>query len=220
MSFLRFDILHSIIALGFLGFFAYFGWRRNLKKRFDIAPKTYQESSWYAKIQRVGFFISILCLIIALFGPAWISPTDQLSLSGADIIFVVDTSKSMDAIDITSSPTNISRLDFTKKALAYFVQKYPQNRYGIVAFAGKSMIISPLTSDTQNSLMLIDSLNSNLIRDGGTKLEDAVDLAYGRFSNGTGAKSIVFLTDGGDPDDTIAWSTITKTMKQHTNIAL
>jgi Ca-activated chloride channel family protein len=102
----------------------------------------------------------------------------------------------MDAADISDGADSISRLETAKKFMIDYISKYPENRYGIILFAGKSLISSPLTIDTEVLTNIISSLDSKSIREGGTNLEDALALSIARFSDTKDPKTVVILSDG------------------------
>jgi Ca-activated chloride channel family protein len=120
----------------------------------------------------------------------------------------------MDAQDVKNGNLSLSRLETAKKAILDYINIHTENRYGIILFAGKSLISSPLTTDTQVLSDIIGSLDTKSIREGGTNIEDALNLSIKRFSSATGAldnknnKTLVLLTDGGETDDIPSWEKI------------
>ena len=62
--------------------------------------------------------------------------------AGADILVVLDVSKSMLAED--AAPNRLAR---AKADVAEFVDRVSGHRVGLVAFAGRASVMSPLTTD-------------------------------------------------------------------------
>ena len=113
---------------------------------------------------------------------------------GTDVLLVVDTSKSMDADDVT--PTRLERV---KLAIRDLVDKFPGDRVGVVAFAGDAFVQSPMTLDHAALLETVNALDSSTIAFGGTNIGRAIDLARSALaSEPAHDKAIVLLSDGED----------------------
>lgn len=100
--------------------------------------------------------------VIALLGVAYPIHTEYIqnpNKTGLDIEIVLDLSKSMLAEDI--SPNRIS---MGKKILGEFISKRPQDRIGIIGFAGKPFIFSPLTFDHAGLLSIVNQLEVDSIK--------------------------------------------------------
>ena len=115
---------------------------------------------------------------------------------GADLMLVVDTSRSMDADDV--HPT---RLERTKLSIRDLVAKLPGDRIGLVAFAGDAFVESPMTLDHAALLETVDALDSSIVARGGTDIGHAIDVASSALATEPEhGKSIVLVTDGEDLD--------------------
>ncbi len=149
--------------------------------------------------QRILRIIGLLLLITALCGPGWGYVWQELKSQGLEIIFAVDTSKSMMANDIKPS-----RLERTKLALIDFISKIEGNKVGLIAFSGTSFLACPLTLDYDAFAGTLNSLSVNTIPRGGTAIGAAITNARQAFQTaGSGNKIMVLITDGenheGDP---------------------
>lgn len=114
--------------------------------------------------------------------------------SGTDILLVVDTSKSMNADDV--SPT---RLERTKLAVRDLVEKFPGDRIGLVAFAGDAFLESPMTLDHDALLDTLGAFDTSVISRGGTDIGRAIDIGSAALKAQAGdPKVMVLLTDGED----------------------
>lgn len=115
---------------------------------------------------------------------------------GTDIVFVFDISKSMLAEDLSPN-----RLEAAKRVLANFVAKRDGDRFGLVIFAGKPFLLSPLTSDAEAFTAILSKVTTDSIRQeipglSGTNIGEGLLLASESLSGTTGDKNVVLVTDG------------------------
>ncbi|HBN07497.1 MAG TPA: aerotolerance regulator BatA [Cyanobacteria bacterium UBA8530] len=132
-------------------------------------------------------------LILALAGPQSPGRWIEEKMLGIDMMLAIDLSGSMRAEDF--QPQN--RLEAAKKVLHEFIVRNEGHRIGLVAFAGKSLTVSPLTTDLPMLLEALDNLSFGSIKEDGTAIGDAIANSLYRLEE-KGAKSrvIVLLTDG------------------------
>ncbi len=149
---------------------------------------------------RAGLLVGALALLIlALAGPRWGLQWEEVRREGADIVVVLDTSRSMLATDIT--PT---RLDRAKLALRDFVRHLQGDRIGLVAFAGSAFVQCPLTLDYGAFLESLRSVTVGIIPKGGTALGEAIKTGLAAFENQPGRHhALLIITDGEDHDGQI-----------------
>jgi len=117
----------------------------------------------------------------------------SVSRISADIVFVLDVSKSMLAED--AAPNRLGR---AKAEIADLVGSLSGNRVGLVAFAGRAAVLCPLTPDYGFFKMILSSADHRSIRRGGTRIGDAIAKATRAFGPGEGAKVMMLITDGED----------------------
>lgn len=151
---------------------------------------------------RVALRLSLLWLamalgVLALMQPQAPGATETVSGSrtAADVIFVLDVSKSMLAED--TAPNRLAR---AKAEIAQLVGKLDEHRVGLVAFAGRAAPLCPLTPDHGFFSLVLSSVDTNSVGRGGTRIGEAVRVALRSFPSGPGAKLIVLITDGEDHD--------------------
>jgi len=113
----------------------------------------------------------------------------------ADIVIALDVSRSMLAED--AAPT---RLDRAKAELGDLVGQLQGHRVGLVAFAGRAAVLSPLTSDHAFFRMILRGTDTRSVSRGGTRIGDALRAAVGAFPPGAGSKLVLLITDGEDHD--------------------
>ncbi|HEX9729476.1 MAG TPA: vWA domain-containing protein [Gemmatimonadales bacterium] len=180
------------IALAFLGLAL---WARASRVRHaarwsaDLARAAAAANRW----QAAAIAVAVLCVMAALAGPRWgrqIVTTDTQAL---DLVFAVDLSRSMLAED-----ADPSRLDRSRRELRRLVHDLQGDRLGLLGFAGRSFILSPLTIDGSALQLLIDALHPDLVSAGGSELGAA--LRQGRelllASERLADRVLVVFTDG------------------------
>ena len=136
--------------------------------------------------------MTMLFLIVAAARPFWSSQLVPFEPRGRDLMVIFDVSKSMLATDIAPS-----RLEHAKFLLRQLVESAPNDRFGLVAFAGKAYLACPLTSDSLAFTQYIDELNTDTVPLGGTNLEAGLRVAEQAFKAAAGGnRGILLFTDG------------------------
>jgi Ca-activated chloride channel homolog len=140
--------------------------------------------------------LAIGLLIVALARPQQGNTTTEIKASGIDILLAVDVSGSMQAMDFTLHGNPVDRLDVVKSVVDQFIDARPNDRIGLVAFAGRPYLISPLTLDHDWLRNRLDSLSIGMVEDG-TAIGSAIGAGVNRLRN-EHAKSriMILLTDG------------------------
>jgi Ca-activated chloride channel family protein len=136
--------------------------------------------------------VSIALLIIALARPRIVSVSQHTKTNkGIDIVMAIDVSASMLARDLKPN-----RLEALKKVAAQFVNQRPNDRIGIVVYAGESFTQTPITSDKRIVQKTISELNWGEL-DGGTAIGMGLGSAVNRLKDSKAkSKVIILLTDG------------------------
>jgi Ca-activated chloride channel family protein len=135
-------------------------------------------------------------MIVGLARPQLGHGTTTLSANGIDIMLGLDVSGSMQALDFKVGDQRLNRIQIVKSVVAKFIDQRPNDRIGLIAFAGAPYLVSPLTLDH-------DWLQQNLERvevggvDDGTAIGSAIAAGVNRLRT-TPAKSkiMILLTDG------------------------
>jgi Ca-activated chloride channel family protein len=134
--------------------------------------------------------------IIALARPQLGSEISQVEASGIDIMLAVDVSRSMLAEDFTIGGQRGNRIEAVKQVTQKFIEGRPNDRIGIVAFAGRPYLVSPLTLDHDWLLRNLERLQIGLVEDG-TAIGSAIASSANRLKErDSKSKIIVLLTDG------------------------
>jgi Ca-activated chloride channel family protein len=133
----------------------------------------------------------LFCLALARpqLGFRW----EEAHRRGVDILFAIDTSKSMLTKDIKPN-----RLERAKLAVRSLVEKFPNDRVGLVAFAGSAFVETPLTLDHGIFDESVAALDTHVIPLGGTNIASAIDQSDKALSGDGHRKVLVLITDGED----------------------
>ena len=115
-----------------------------------------------------------------------------LTTSGVDIVLALDASGSMKAEDF--QPRN--RLEVAKEAAARFVQGRPNDRIGLVTFAGQAVTRAPLTLDQESLVQSIQRVEIGELAEG-TAIGTALATAVHRLrASDARSRVVILLTDG------------------------
>lgn len=179
-----------------------------LKGKFGgTAGVTFSNTAMLAKIgnrrrSRAGAILAALTyLALALFIVALARPqlgrvTTRVQATGVDIMLVLDVSRSMLAEDFTIGNRRANRIDAVKLVTEQFIRERPNDRIGLVAFAGRPYLVSPLTLDHDWLIRNLERLRIGLVEDG-TAIGSAIASAANRLKDKEAkTKLIVLLTDG------------------------
>jgi Ca-activated chloride channel family protein len=149
-------------------------------------------------IARLGLLLlAMLAAIGALMRPQVRGETETVTSmqATADVMFVLDTSRSMLAED--AAPNRLAR---AKAEIAQLVGRLDGHRVGLVAFAGRAAAMCPLTPDHAFFTTVLSTVDTRSAGRGGTRVGEAIKAAVRGFPPGPGAKLIVLITDGDDQD--------------------
>jgi Ca-activated chloride channel family protein len=151
---------------------------------------------------RIGLLVWALPLlagalmIVGLARPQRTHSRTEVTANGIDIVLGLDVSGSMQALDFRIDHQRVNRIEVVKSVVSKFIDERPNDRIGLIAFAGAPYLVSPITLDH-------DWLQQNLERvtvggaDDGTAIGSAIAAGVNRLRL-TPAKSkvVILLTDG------------------------
>jgi Ca-activated chloride channel family protein len=141
-------------------------------------------------------YLSLFCFIIALARPQKIDTSTQVQESGIDMMLAIDLSPSMEALDYHKNGQEMSRVQVVRETVGTFIQARPNDRIGMVVFAGEAYLMSPLTLDHDWLLQNVDRLQVGLAGDA-TAIGSALATCANRLRDQPAkSKIIVLLTDG------------------------
>jgi len=148
--------------------------------------------------------LAVLGTSLALVRPRWGSGEQTVERRGVDVVFLIDSSLSMGALDVAPS-----RLFVAKTLVRRMVREMPGNRIGLVQTEGAGVMLAPLTLDGAVIDLLLDTIDPGSLPTPGTELASGLEMALRLFGEG-GEKhrALVILSDGedhgGGVDDRIA----------------
>jgi Ca-activated chloride channel family protein len=134
---------------------------------------------------------AVFMCFVALARPQQGSQWVEVRQQGIDLLFALDTSKSMLAEDIKPN-----RLQRAHLAIQDFVEKLDGDRVGLLPFAGTAYLMCPLTIDYDAFLYSLSVVNTDLIPQGGTNIAAVIDKAVAVLANGANHKILIIVTDG------------------------
>jgi Ca-activated chloride channel family protein len=152
--------------------------------------------NWLAKLRPILFVIRLVILsliITAMARPRTVDESTRIKTTkGIDIVIAIDVSASMLARDLKPN-----RLEALKKVASRFIQARPNDRLGLVEYAGESYTKTPLTSDKNIVLSSLKSIKYNTTITGGTAIGMGLATSVNRLKESRAkGKVIILLTDG------------------------
>ncbi len=142
---------------------------------------------------------SIALIILALAGPRYGTKLAQVKHEGIDIIIALDISNSMLAEDIRPN-----RLERAKQELSRLIDKFKNDRIGLIVFAGEAYTQMPITNDYLSARMFLSGITTEMASRQGTAIADAIDLGLRSFNyNSAAGKAIVIISDGENHDGNV-----------------
>lgn len=153
-------------------------------------------SSWLPKLKHLMFVLrlcALALLILALARPQTVDvSTKTKTTRGIDIVMAIDVSASMLAKDLKPN-----RLEALKNVAAEFIKGRPNDRIGLVEYAGESYTKTPITSDKSIVLRSLRDIKYNTIIEGGTAIGMGLATSVNRLKDSKAkSKIIILLTDG------------------------
>lgn len=141
-------------------------------------------------------WLALALFIVALAQPRLIKGESQIKASGIDIVVAIDLSGSMASEDFEVENHRINRLEVARDVLGKFIDNRPNDRIGLVAFAGRAYIASPLTLDHDFLHQNLDRLRLGLIEDR-TAIGSALMTAINRLRDlKSKSRIVILMTDG------------------------
>jgi Ca-activated chloride channel family protein len=124
------------------------------------------------------------------------SRIERLPSTGVDVVLLVDVSRSMDAVDVPPSRLVRAR----QLAIELLARLGPGDRAALAAFAGRGVLLTPLTHDHDALAELAAAIDGELLADRASDLEAGARAALGAFEEASERpRVLVALSDGEDP---------------------
>ncbi|HEV7705244.1 MAG TPA: VWA domain-containing protein [Gemmatimonadaceae bacterium] len=160
----------------------------------ELLPRLIPPASTRAPWQRAILqFAAVLCAGIAFAGPRWGTEQTLERGSGVDIVLALDASLSMLATD--ARPNRLERM---KEEARRLLALSGGDRVGLLAFAGRSYILTPLTVDRGALELFLDNLDPSVVGQAGSSLSRAIrqgtDLLVATQT--TSDRALIIMSDG------------------------
>jgi Ca-activated chloride channel homolog len=155
-----------------------------------------RSASRVGKILQTLLLATLAIFVVALARPQLGKSLTQVEASGIDIMLVLDVSGSMLTKDFTIGGELATRVDAIREVTRKFIEGRPNDRIGIVAFAGRPYVVSPMTLDHDWLLQNLERVRIGLVEDG-TAIGSAMAAAANRLNDKhSKSRALVLLTDG------------------------
>jgi len=147
--------------------------------------------------------LALIACIFAMARPVWRNQYQSRTASGIDIVIALDVSLSMDINDFIDKGQQVRRIDVAKMVVGDFIDRRPDDRIGLVVFAGRPRNSSPITLDHKwlrqalDEVKLNDRRNLGTVKEQGTAIGSALSAATLRLdARESKSKIVVLITDG------------------------
>ena len=183
MKFANPEFLYLLIVLPLLlAVYIYSNYRRlkNLKEYGDtellknLMPDV---SSYRPGIKFWLSMFAIAFLIVVLARPQFGSKKETVTRQGIETVIALDISNSMLAEDIAPN-----RLEKAKNIISKLIDKFENDKVGLIVFAGDAFVQLPITNDFISAKMFLESITPSLISRQGTDIGAAINLAMKSFT--------------------------------------
>ena len=171
--------------------------RRNLARFGDpqLLAHLMPEVSTSRPIVKFSLLMLALALIVFMLArPQYGMRNTEYKRSGIEAMIAVDVSNSMLCEDISPS-----RLLKAKMIVSKLIDQLDEDKVGLVAFAGTSITLLPITSDYVSAKNFLDQLDPKTISIQGTDMGDAIERSMAGFSKKENVgKALILITDAED----------------------
>lgn len=149
-------------------------------------------STWRNSLQFWLLFAAFGLGCIMLARPQFGSKQETVTRRGIETVIALDISNSMLADDVAPN-----RLEKSKRIVSNLVDRFKDDKIGLIVFAGDAFVQLPITSDFVSAKVFLNTISPELIARQGTDIKAALDLAQRSFTPNEGVgKAIIVITDG------------------------
>jgi Ca-activated chloride channel family protein len=146
-------------------------------------------------------FLAIILFVIALARPQSGTKNTEVIAEAIDIMLCIDTSKSMQALDLGARTypfpdESENRLGIAKRVISDFIKRREYDLIGIVVFGNEAYTQCPLTIDYGVLLTFLDQIEVGMAGDS-TAIGSALGVCIQRLKDSKStSKVIILLSDG------------------------
>lgn len=196
------EFLAGLVLIPFLLvlFFLLIRWKKERVKKIGDERLVKELIKNFSPVKfTLRFILFLLALTLVIVGAANLQRPggmEKITRKGVDVVIAMDVSKSMLAEDIKPN-----RLERAKQMVNRLMEKMPDDRIGLVLFAGRAYLQMPLTTDHSAARMYIQNAGPNVVPTQGTVVAEALKVSNTAFnSKDRKYKSIILISDGEDHD--------------------
>ena len=146
------------------------------------------------------FALMMLALALVIFimaRPQYGTRNEEVKRSGIEVMIAMDVSNSMLCRDVSPS-----RLEKSKMILGKLTEQFEDDKIGLVAFAGTSITLLPMTSDYVSAKMFLDQMSPSTVSVQGTNMSEAITRAIAGFSEKKAVgRALILITDAEDNEE-------------------
>ena len=136
--------------------------------------------------------VALALIVVIVARPQMGTKLSKDKREGIEAMIAMDISNSMLAEDVAPS-----RLERSKRLVEDLLNRFTNDKIGLVVFAGDAFVQLPITSDYVSAKMFLDNISPSLIGTQGTDIGKAIDLSMHSFAqNSKFGKAIIIITDG------------------------
>jgi Ca-activated chloride channel family protein len=203
----------ALVPLFYFGGLVLMKWRKEGFRKFAdeaIWKKIAPDLDWnLPKRKLLVWCFAVFFLFLALARPQWGETEETLKTTGLDIMLIVDVSQSMLTEDVIPN-----RLKKSQHFIRRLLERAEGDRVGLVAFAGNSILLSPLTTDLGYVAETVENLTPDSVTAQGTDIGAGLETALKALERGAEdnsaketqapvTRSVILISDGEDNEDRI-----------------
>ena len=189
--------LVAVAVLALVRFITYFSQRKRLQRFGD--PQLLKElmpdvSRWRPLVKFCLLELALVFIIVMLGRPQEAGSISNEERKGIETVICMDISNSMRARDV--SPDRLQR---AKMMIENMIERFSNDKIGLIVFAGDAFVQMPITSDYVSAKMFLSSIDPSMIQNQGTDIAAAINMANHSFTQQEEVgKAIIVITDGED----------------------
>ena len=149
----------------------------------------------------VKFSLLLLALVLIIFAaarPQYGTKEQTIKRQGIEMMVALDISNSMLAEDISPN-----RLEKAKQMLTSMINRFVDDKIGMVVFAGNAFTQLPITCDYVSAKTFLQNIDPSLIPAQGTAIGKAIETSLLSFGSeeSEASRVIILITDGENHED-------------------
>ena len=179
-----------------LAVWALLRWRERRERAWTsraLAPRLRSGRPRPAALVALLVALAVLGASLALARPRWGKAKHTVERRGVDVVFVLDTSLSMAATDVTPS-----RFWLAQSLVRRMASELPGSRVALVGAEGVGVVLSPLTVDNAVIDLLLDATEPGTLPVPGSRLSPALERALALFPEGSETHPVMVVASDGE----------------------